>query len=852
MTQGPDIDPGKWPDISRVFAAAAVLEGASRHAYLDSACQHDPGLRAAVESMLGAHDNAGSFGDGPVFASSTIKRLSPDSQLGPFRIESFLGAGGMGEVYRAYDTKLQRAVAIKVLPDSFAQDPNRLARFEEEARALAALNHPHVGAIYGLEESAGVAALVLELVDGPTLAERLAVGPLSFDEVIWIARQLAEGLEAAHERGIVHRDLKPANIKSTPDGNVKILDFGLAKTAGSPPSATLTPSTSPPSPRDATQFGVVLGTVGYMSPEQARGQAVDKRTDIWAFGCVLFEMCAHQPPFAGATISDAQAAVIERDPDWGLLRAGTPANLVRLLRRCLTKDPKLRLRDIGEARIALERAGPAARSRVARFAFVLVIVVVAIAGSEEWLFVRSRPPSVSTLAVLPFTRTFAGEPSDLGAGLHQEVVAALGQIDPKRLRVLAPRSTMAHATAGKSSAEIGRELGADYLVEGVIREQGANWHLTFSVVNVRDEVQVWSDRFVRDRSTLPYLQTELGRAIAQQIRLRFSARQEQALVRRQPRNPQAYEHYLRGRALWAKTSGGALFAAIDEYKQAIALDPEYALAYAGLADAYSVLPITSDVSSGKVAALAREAATQAIRADELLAEAHAALGWQEFWFGWNWLAAEASLRRATALDPNYASAHRQLGHVLSNAERYSEALTEMTRARELDPFSPTMYMVSAETEYHSRDFATAELHARDSIALDPNFWAGHFQLAQALAGQGRLEEALAAANESYRLAPNAKGFLWRGYVLALMGQRAEARKLLRDFEQKRPSVAPYEIAVVNAGLNDANGVFAALEKAYAVRDVNLVFLPVHPIWDHFRADARFQALLDRCGFTRQR
>ena len=321
----------------------------------------------------------------------------------------------------------------------------------------------------------------------------------------------------------------------------------------------------------------------------------------------------------------------------------------------------------------------------------------------------------------------------------------LEQILPKRLRVLARRSTMAYPSAGKSVGQIGRELEADYLVEGVIHEQGANWHFTFTVVNVRDGVQVWSERFDRDRSTLPYLQTELGRAIAQQIRLRLSARQDQALVRRQTRNPQAYEHYLRGRALWAKTSRDALWAAIDEYKQAIALDPEYALAYAGLAEAYSVLPITSDVPSGEVAALAREAATQAVRADELLAEAHAALGWQEFWFGWNWLAAEASLRRATALDPNYAIAHRQLGHVLSNAGRHSEALTEMERARELDPFSPTMHMVSAQTAYHSRDFAAAERHARQSIALDPNFWAGHFQLAQALAGQRRLEEALAAA-----------------------------------------------------------------------------------------------------------
>ena len=389
------ISPDRWPDVSRVFAAAAALEGSAREAYLDSTCQHDPGLRAEVESLIDAHNAAGSLGDGPVMPSSTVKRLSPDSQLGPFRIESLLGAGGMGEVYRAYDTKLHRAVAIKVLPDFFAQHPDRLARFEEEARALAALNHPHIGAIYGVEESAGVAALVLELVEGPTLAERLAVGPLPFDEVIWIARQLAEGLEAAHERGIVHRDLKPANIKITPDGKVKILDFGLAKTAGSPPGAALTPSTT--SPRDATQFGVVLGTVGYMSPEQARGQAVDKRTDIWAFGCVLFEMCAHQPPFAGATISDAQAAVIEREPDWQLLRAGTPANLVRLLRRCLTKDPKLRLRDIGEARIALEpdtdTAEVAPRSERRHVAAIAAIAaILATAASFAIAFAIFGPP----------------------------------------------------------------------------------------------------------------------------------------------------------------------------------------------------------------------------------------------------------------------------------------------------------------------------------------------------------------------------------------------------------------------------------------------------------------------------
>lgn len=450
LTQGPDIDPRKWPDISRVFAAAAALEGPSRQSYLDSACQHDPGLRAAVESLLNAHNNAGSFGATPLLASpTTVKRLSPGSQLGPVRIESFLGAGGMGEVYRAYDTKLHRAVAIKVLPDFFAQDPSRLARFEDEARALAALNHPHVGAIYGLEESAGVAALVLELVEGPTLAERLATGPQPFDEVVRIARQFAEGLEAAHERGIVHRDLKPANIKITPDGNVKILDFGLAKTAGSPPGAALTPSTT--SPRDATQFGVVLGTVGYMSPEQARGQPVDKRTDIWAYGCVLFEMCAHQPPFAGATISDAQAAVIEREPDWELLRAGTPANLVRLLRRCLTKDPKLRLRDIGEARIALEQdtdtANVAPRSTTRRVVAIAAILATA-AGFAIAFAIFGSPRSGPSVSPSPIR--FPVPPPE-GTLFNLNPGRTFFQLSPDGSQLaFVARATAASASAGRT------------------------------------------------------------------------------------------------------------------------------------------------------------------------------------------------------------------------------------------------------------------------------------------------------------------------------------------------------------------------------------------------------------------
>lgn len=489
---------------------------------------------------------------------------------------------------------------------------------------------------------------------------------------------------------------------------------------------------------------------------------------------------------------------------------------------------------------------------VVRAGLTLALVVVT---GLAFLARKNSPSSPVTLAVLPLAQTVP-TPSDpdLAVGLHEEVVAALGQIDASRLRVLSRRSTAGYRNSGKAAAEIGRELGVDYLVEGSIREEDARWRIAFTLVRVRDQVQVWRGVFDRDRSTLAHLQTELGRAVARQIRLQLSPEREQALLRREARHPRAHEHYLRGRALWAMTNRSALLAAIEEFHHATALDPGYALAYAGLADAYSALPITSDVPPLEVATKAREAAEQAVRSDGLLAEAHAALGWQEFWFGWNWTLAEASLRRATELDPNYANARRWLGHVLSNAGRHSEALAEMERARELDPFSPLLHVLSSQLAYHARDFVLAERLARQVVAMDRNLWAGHIALGQSLAAQDRNDEALAEFDEAVRLSGNAKAFTRRAYALARLGRGAEARDTLREIERKTSGTffPPYEIAVVHAGLGEADGVFRALEEAYSVRDANLVFLPVDPKLEPFRGDPRYAALLERCGFRSRR
>ena len=346
--------PERWRQITGIFQDALAQEAEQRDAFVGRACGDDLALRHAVDKLLNAHHKAGQFGETPV--SAPAPPLEPGAAVGPYRIVQLLGAGGMGEVYRAHDAKLRRDVAIKVLPQIFSADPERRARFEREARVLASLNHPHIAAVYGTEESNGVQALVMELVEGEDLAERIARGPIPLADALPMAAQIAEALEAAHEQGIIHRDLKPANIKVREDGTVKVLDFGLAKVLDPMSSSTGDVGNSPTMSGLATRAGFILGTAAYMSPEQARGKAADKRADIWAFGVVLYEMLTGRPLYAGKTAAEILACVIEREPDASALPAATPPSIRELLARCLTKDPRNRLQAIGEARIAIDRA----------------------------------------------------------------------------------------------------------------------------------------------------------------------------------------------------------------------------------------------------------------------------------------------------------------------------------------------------------------------------------------------------------------------------------------------------------------------------------------------------------------
>jgi Tol biopolymer transport system component len=461
--------PERWRQVSEVFYAAQSRDAAARAPYLEQACAGDRALRAEVDALLVGHDDPGGFIDRPVSGSIDVRRLETGAMVGPYRIDRLIGAGGMGEVYRARDTTLGRDVAIKVLPDAFTSDPERLRRFEREARVLAALNHPHIAAIHGLEEAdplpgsgqTAVRALVLELVEGPTLADRLARGPLAVADALPIAQQIANALEAAHEKGIIHRDLKPANIKITPDGVVKVLDFGLAKAiTGDAYRSDL--SQSPTVTLDGTGAGTILGTAAYMSPEQARGQPVDKRTDIWAFGCVLYEMLTSRRVFSGDAVSDTLAEILRGEPDWSALPVSTPAAVRKLLRGCLEKDRRERLPDIGVARLEIKQTLTAPLTAAVALAPVprlpvwqrpaplaaAIVTLIGAAGLGFWFLTRPELPRVIRLTMTPSGATdfaigaippqFAISPDGtrlayVGAGAQQIVVRAFDQLEPTAL-----------------------------------------------------------------------------------------------------------------------------------------------------------------------------------------------------------------------------------------------------------------------------------------------------------------------------------------------------------------------------------------------------------------------------------
>ena len=739
--------------------------------------------------------------------------LAPGTRFGPFEIVAPLGAGGMGEVYRARDSKLGRDVAIKVLPAAFAADAGRLSRFRREAQSLAALNHPNVASIYGLEDGADSPCLVLKLVEGETLAARLGRGALPLREVLALGMQVAAAIEAAHERGIVHRDLKPGNVMLSSSGIAKVLDFGLAKNepvaeagTSSADDATRTVAAAP------TEAGVILGTAAYMSPEQARGRAVDRRSDVWSFGCVLYECLAGSAPFAGETVADLIARILEREPDWSALPAGTPPRVREVLRRCLRKSADERPRDIRDVRLELVElaAGPA----------------------------RGGATGERSIAVLPFENLSGSDDEYFADGVTDEILNALAQV--RDLRVAARSSCFAFKGRREEPRAVGDRLGVTTVLEGTVRRAGARLRITAQMVNVADGYQLWSERYDREMTDVFEVQDEIAAAIAKRLRVSL---QPAAGARRGTESLDAYELLLKGRAFQLRR-GRFLANAIDCFERAIALDPGYAEAMAWLADSWRLLGTFGVSAAVEMMPKAKVMAARALAIDGHIAEAWATLADVESQYEWSLVRAEVAWQRALALDPRHTRARceRALWGYGLGGVPLEEAVRETAAAVADDPLNGWAMGMHAFTLGYAGRHEESIAAAEGAYAADAESVFAHWSLLRAHAWAGDIARARALAPGL--LAASGRHAWLLGTLAWLFGKLGEPANAVAVFDEmearsryERLSPAMVAMAAGSAGLAEA--AIAWIGRAVAARDPILIIAPRMPYFDAVCADPRY-------------
>ena len=746
--------------------------------------------------------------------------LSPGSKVGVYEILAPLGAGGMGEVYRARDTRLARQVAIKGLPEAFVDDAERLARFRREAQTLAALNHPNIAAIYGLEEADGAPYLVLELVEGETLAARLAHGPLSNREALALGTQVAAAIEAAHERGIVHRDLKPGNVMVTPAGTAKVLDFGLARIdLGGLASVSDSSSPTMSVRLDSSLAGALVGTAAYMSPEQARGKAVDRRSDVWSFGCVLFECFAGRAPFAGETVSDLIARILEREPDWSALPAGAPARVREILRRCLRKDAEARPRDMRDVRLELAE--------------------MASGGGGPG---SAREKSI---AVLPFENQSGPDDEYFADGITDEILNALTHLEG--LRVAARTSCFAFKGKREDLRTIGEKLEVESVLEGTVRRAGPRLRITAQLVNAADGYQLWSERYDREMTDVFDLQEEIARAIATRLRGALAEESARTRARSGTKNLEAYELFLKGRALQIRR-GRFMTEAIACLEKAIELDPQFAAAMAYLADSYRLIGTFGSAPYGEVMPKAKALAERALAIDQRLTEAWATLGCVAEQYEWRFREGAKLWEHALASDPRHGQARAQQALWAYVVGRFSagRAIAETRQAAQDDPLNAWVLAMHSYMLGFAGEHAASIAEAERSFALDPESYFAHWNLMRAFAWAGDHEPAIAMAPAVL----NASGrHIWTlgllGWSYAQRGQVDRARAAYDEAEgrSRHEFVSPFWLAGLAASVGLWDEARAHAARAVRERDPLVVMGRVTPVWRDVWRDSVCQEIV---------
>jgi len=752
--------------------------------------------------------------------------LAAGSKLGPYEILGQIGAGGMGEVYRAKDPRLGRDVAIKVLPEALKEDDEALTRFEREARAIAALSHPNILAIHDFGNEGGVSYSVTELLEGETLRMALARGPLASRQAFEIGAAVAEGLSAAHSRGIVHRDVKPDNIFLTSHGAVKILDFGLVR--HNDPAWRGADTASPTV--GGTTPGIVLGTLGYMSPEQARGDRADARTDIFALGCVLYEMLTGRRAFEGATAAETFAAVLRDEPAALTGASGAvPAEAVSILRHCLEKSPEQRYQTTRDLAFALREL---------------------VSGPSRAASTGVAPEGVmDSLAVLPFEN--AGHDADLeylSEGIAESLTRAFSRLPG--LRVISRSAVARYRGREVDPAQAGRELSVRAVLTGRVLARGGRLSISAELVDAHDNRQIWGQGYQRTLDDTFSLQEQLAAEIAEHLRPALVAPSLAAPVAAHAPKAEAYQLYLKGRYWWNRRPEDGFLDALDYFQKSIEADPSFALSYSGLADCYITLGSwESGILPPNEAFLkARTLARKALELDDRSAESHASLGYSIFHYDWDFEQAEQEIQRAIALNPGYAAAHHWYSHLLLPRGRIEKSMTESLAAVAIDPLDFIMNAHLAWHYYFAGDYDQA-IEAAAKPIVSSHFWSPFFSglayeqknmLAEAI---DHLEQAVARSPDStYPVAALA-------HARALAGDTGRASRMLadlRDLSQRR-FVPSYDLAIIHLGLGEADEALNLLERAFDERSSWLIHLDVDPRLAPLRDDRRFLNLVGRVG-----
>jgi eukaryotic-like serine/threonine-protein kinase len=832
------------------------------------------------------------------------KELAADTTLSHYRIVRKIGAGGMGEVYLAEDTKLDRKVAVKFLSEEFSRDADKLHRFIQEAKAASALNHPNILTVHEIGEVDGTHFIATEFIEGETLREHLSPDEsISLSAILKIGVQVAEALSAAHQAGIIHRDIKPENIMIRADGYAKVLDFGLAKLTEKKKSERVSLEGETKA-FVQTNPGMVMGTVSYMSPEQARGKEVDARTDLWSLGVVLYEMLSGKVPFRGETVNHTIVSILEKEP---LLLENVPDELQRIVRKALAKEKEMRYqtaRDLlidlknlrrtldiqgelersvipnkadvtgagvkkatqvyavggaaatqGEGAAvktqaatsvsSLEYAVTQARSHKLAVAVIGVALLGVIAVAYFGLFAGSRSGQIDSIAVLPFENRGGNPDSEyLSDGLAESLIYRLSQLP--NLRVSPASSVMRYKGKEFDAQRIAAELGVRAVMTGRLVQRGDNLTIRVELIDVANNKTLWGEQYERRMSDLLATQREIATSIAERLQLKLSGEDAKGLTKKYTESNEAYQLYLKGRFQWNKRTGESLKRAAEFYQQAIEQDPGFALAYSGLAETYVLFSNYDVASSLDSMPQAKAAALRALELDEQLAEAHTALGWYFVVFEWNWAGGEKELRRAIELNPNYATAHQWLGELLVYMKRFDEGLAEIKRAHELDPLSPIIASVDGYGNLLARRYDESIAASNRALSLHPNYGVAYSVLCWAYNGKG-MKETIAVCRKAREMHNDAYNTGYLAFVLGRAGQRDEARKLLGELkaESTRRYILSFAIAIAHLGLNEKEEALVWLEKEIAEHGSWVSSYATIPELDDLRSDPRFKAMLKR-------